>query len=218
MPTRSQCPRRWRCDRLQRLRAFKAMVLAGSDGLTPGMIAAQLGCTPSALSFHLKELTHAGLVSSEQRGRNWVYRANFEQVRDLLAHLSEHCCAGDECALTPASACPPRRPAAYWPRRCSTTSAAAGSRASPLAAARAPTSSRIRWAWRPCGRRALAPTACAARAGTRLPARPARSGRASPPRRIGATPTLRQSAATRRSSAKPSASRCWRCTGVWSFW
>jgi len=96
----------------QRLRAFKALVLAGSDGLTPGVIAAQLGCAPSALSFHLKELTHAGLVSSEQRGRNWVYRANFEQVRDLLAHLSEHCCAGDECALTPASACPPRRPAA----------------------------------------------------------------------------------------------------------
>ena len=63
----------------QRLRAFRALVVAGPDGLTPGAMAEALGIAPSALSFHLKELAHAGLVSSEPRGRNLIYRARFEQ-------------------------------------------------------------------------------------------------------------------------------------------
>ena len=84
----------------QRLRAFKALVVAGPDGLTPGTLAQQLDSAPSALSFHLKELAHSGLVDIEQRGRNLVYRANFAHMNGLLAYMTEHCCQGESCAVT----------------------------------------------------------------------------------------------------------------------
>ncbi len=89
----------------QRLRAFRALVVAGPDGLTPGAMAEALGTAPSALSFHLKELAHAGLVSSEPRGRNLIYRARFERMDALLAYLTEHCCQGEACAVVPATSC-----------------------------------------------------------------------------------------------------------------
>ena len=81
----------------QRLRAFRALVVAGPDGLTPGVMAAQLAVAPSALSFHLKELLHSGLVSSEPRGRHLIYRASIERMNALLAYLTEHCCEGQAC-------------------------------------------------------------------------------------------------------------------------
>jgi ArsR family transcriptional regulator, arsenate/arsenite/antimonite-responsive transcriptional repressor len=81
----------------QRLRSFRALVVAGSDGLTPSALAALLDIAPSALSFHLKELSYSGLVSAEQRGRNLIYRANYAQMNTLLAYLTEHCCAGQAC-------------------------------------------------------------------------------------------------------------------------
>ena len=87
---------------VQRLRAFRALVVAGAEGLTPGAMAEQLGVAPSALSFHLKELAHAGMVSSEPRGRNLIYRANFDQMNALLGYLTEHCCQGEACAVTDA--------------------------------------------------------------------------------------------------------------------
>lgn len=83
----------------QRLRAFRALVVAGTQGMTPGVMAEQLGVAPSALSFHLKELAYSGLVSSEPRGRHLIYRANFSQMNDLLGYLSEHCCQGQACAV-----------------------------------------------------------------------------------------------------------------------
>ncbi len=86
----------------QRLRAFRALVVAGPDGLTPGVIADQLSMTPSALSFHLKELSHAGLVRSEARGRNLIYRAEFSRMNALLGYLTEQCCQGESCAAVPA--------------------------------------------------------------------------------------------------------------------
>ncbi len=86
---------------VQRLRAFRALVVAGLDGLTPGALAETLGMSPSALSFHLKELAHAGLVSSEPSGRYLVYRANFEQMNALLGYLTEHCCQGAACEASP---------------------------------------------------------------------------------------------------------------------
>jgi DNA-binding transcriptional ArsR family regulator len=89
----------------QRLRAFRALVAAGSVGLTPGSMAEQLGIAPSALSFHLKELAYSGLVSSEPRGRNLIYRARFDQMSALLAYLTEHCCQGESCAVERAGAC-----------------------------------------------------------------------------------------------------------------
>jgi DNA-binding transcriptional ArsR family regulator len=83
----------------QRLRAFRALVAAGPQGLTPGSMAEQLGIAPSALSFHLKELTHAGLTSIEPRGRNLIYRASFDHMSALLAYLTEHCCQGEVCGV-----------------------------------------------------------------------------------------------------------------------
>lgn len=87
----------------QRLRAFRALVVAGPEGLTPGAIAEQLEIAPSALSFHLKELAHAGLVSSEPSGRYLIYRANFTQMDALLGYLTEHCCQGASCEAIPSS-------------------------------------------------------------------------------------------------------------------
>ncbi len=86
-----------------RLQAFRALVAAGPQGLTPGAMAAQLGASNSALSFHLKELTHSGLITSEPRGRNLIYRANFGQMNALLGYLTEHCCQGAACQVTEAS-------------------------------------------------------------------------------------------------------------------
>ena len=89
----------------QRLRTFRALVVAGPDGLTPGAIAELLEVAPSALSFHLKELAHSGLVGSEPRGRNLIYRANFEQMNALLGYLTEYCCQGETCAVADAASC-----------------------------------------------------------------------------------------------------------------
>ncbi len=83
-----------------RLRTFKALVAAGPDGLTPGAIAEQLGASNSALSFHLKELTHSGLINCEPRGRNLIYRADFAHMNALLGYLSEHCCQGEACEVS----------------------------------------------------------------------------------------------------------------------
>jgi DNA-binding transcriptional ArsR family regulator len=81
----------------QRLRAFRALVAAGPGGLTPGLLAQQLGLAPSALSFHLKELAGAGLVTCEARGRHLVYRAHYGRMNQLLAYLTQHCCQASDC-------------------------------------------------------------------------------------------------------------------------
>ena len=90
---------------VQRLRAFRSVVAAGLEGLTPGTMAEQLGVAPSRLSFHLKELAHAGLVNAQPRGRNLIYRANFDRMYELLAYLTEHCCQGEPCEVTPPAGC-----------------------------------------------------------------------------------------------------------------
>ncbi|MDR6524370.1 DNA-binding transcriptional ArsR family regulator [Variovorax paradoxus] len=60
---------------------------------------------PTTLSFHLKELTHAGLVSQERDGRNLIYRAVFEQMNALLGYLTENCCQGEACLPASVTAC-----------------------------------------------------------------------------------------------------------------
>ena len=89
-----------------RLRVFRALVVAGPAGLTPGDLAAQLEVAPNTLSFHLKELVHAGLVSQERQGRNLVYRASFGAMVELLAYLTENCCEGAECLPEKSTSCP----------------------------------------------------------------------------------------------------------------
>lgn len=88
-----------------RLRVFRALVVAGPPGLTPGVLAAQLGLPPATLSFHLKELQAAGLCESTRDGRNLIYRARYGQVDALIAYLTEHCCEGAACAVAPAGGC-----------------------------------------------------------------------------------------------------------------
>ena len=88
----------------QRLRAFRALVVAGAEGLTPSALAALLQIAPSALSFHLKALNHAGLVSVQASGRNLIYRAEFARMNDLLTYLTQDCCQGQSCAVVPETA------------------------------------------------------------------------------------------------------------------
>jgi len=80
-----------------RLKVFRLLVVAGQEGLTPGALAEALELPAATLSFHLKELANAGLVSQERLGRNLVYRAAFEQMNALLAYLTENCCQGEAC-------------------------------------------------------------------------------------------------------------------------
>jgi len=82
-----------------RLRVFRALVVAGPDGLTPGVIVEQLELPGNTLSFHLKELTHAGLVTQTRDGRHLIYRAAFERMNALLGYLTANCCQGAPCAV-----------------------------------------------------------------------------------------------------------------------
>ena len=82
-----------------RLRIFRALVGAGPVGMTPGALSATLDVPASTLSFHLKELMHAGLVSQEREGRHLIYRPSVEQMNALLEYLSDHCCQGAGCAV-----------------------------------------------------------------------------------------------------------------------
>lgn len=77
-----------------RLRIFRALVGAGPQGLTPGALSATLDVPASTLSFHLKELLYAGLVSQERDGRNLIYRPSLDQMNALLTYLTAHCCQG----------------------------------------------------------------------------------------------------------------------------
>jgi ArsR family transcriptional regulator, arsenate/arsenite/antimonite-responsive transcriptional repressor len=77
-----------------RLRIFRALIGAGPQGLTPGALSATLDVPGTTLSFHLKELIYAGLVSQERDGRNLIYRPEFERMNSLLAYLTAHCCQG----------------------------------------------------------------------------------------------------------------------------
>lgn len=88
-----------------RLRIFRSLVVAGKDGLTPGDLGEKLGIAPTSLSFHLKELTHSGLVSQERQGRNLIYRASFDAMNELLAYLTENCCQGEVCLAPEATSC-----------------------------------------------------------------------------------------------------------------
>lgn len=82
-----------------RLQVFRALVVRGSTGLTPGTMSEALNIPANTLSFHLKELTHAGLVTQERASRNIIYRAAYGRMNALLGYLSENCCRGAECGV-----------------------------------------------------------------------------------------------------------------------
>ena len=88
-----------------RLRVFRTLVVAGPMGLTPGALSEELGVAATTLSFHLKELTNAGLVSQQRDGRNLIYRAAYAQMNAVLAYLTAHCCQGVDCLVTAPRGC-----------------------------------------------------------------------------------------------------------------
>ena len=77
-----------------RLLIFRLLVQVGPEGVAAGRIGEELDVPPATLSFHLKELNHAGLVSSRQEGRFIYYAADFEQMAALMTFLTRNCCQG----------------------------------------------------------------------------------------------------------------------------
>jgi ArsR family transcriptional regulator, arsenate/arsenite/antimonite-responsive transcriptional repressor len=82
-----------------RLQVFRALVVVGDAGLTPGAIQEGLGVAPATLSFHLKELVNAGLVTQGRASRNLIYRAHYAQMNSLLGYLTDNCCQGAGCGV-----------------------------------------------------------------------------------------------------------------------
>ncbi|MEI7464432.1 MAG: metalloregulator ArsR/SmtB family transcription factor [Burkholderiales bacterium] len=88
-----------------RLRAFRALVVAGPKGMTPGALAEALDVPASTLSFHLKELMRAGLTTQQRDGRSLIYRTAFDRMNGLMGYLTANCCAGEWCIEAIAPAC-----------------------------------------------------------------------------------------------------------------
>jgi len=76
-----------------RLSIFRLLVRRGPDGFTPSALGEKLGVPAPTLSFHLKELQRAGLVTARREGRFLHYSANFPQVQALVGYLTEQCCS-----------------------------------------------------------------------------------------------------------------------------
>lgn len=82
-----------------RLAVFRLLVEAGPDGLPAGVVAQMLNMAPSALTFHLKKLTHAGLLTPRPDGRSIHYSANYAAMNELIGYLTENCCRGATCEI-----------------------------------------------------------------------------------------------------------------------
>lgn len=97
-----------------RLELFRLLVQRGPDGLSAGIIAERLGIPPSSLTFHLQQLTHAGLITQRRLSRQLFYATDFAAMNAVMAYLTENCCAGEVCA----PACQPAKiGAARQPKR-----------------------------------------------------------------------------------------------------
>ena len=88
-----------------RLQIFRSLVVTGPDGLTPALLADSLGIPANTLSFHLKELMNADLISQERSGRNLIYRAQYDRMNAVLAYLTQNCCQGKVCEVSPDDIC-----------------------------------------------------------------------------------------------------------------
>lgn len=88
-----------------RLDLFRLLVQAGPEGMAAGAIAETLGVPNSSLSFHLAQLSRAGLITQERRHRSLIYRADYSAMNALVGYLLENCCGGAGCA--PEAACGP---------------------------------------------------------------------------------------------------------------
>jgi ArsR family transcriptional regulator len=81
-----------------RLELFRLLVRRGPAGLPAGEIAQRLGIPATTLSFHLSQLTRAGLLTARRDGRSIVYAADYGRMRALMAYLTENCCEEGGCA------------------------------------------------------------------------------------------------------------------------
>jgi ArsR family transcriptional regulator len=90
-----------------RLAVFRLLVTIGTAGMAATKIAEQLETVPSSLSFHLKELTHAGLIVPRHEGRFVIYAANFETMNAVVGFLTDNCCGGNVCSPLLTSECAP---------------------------------------------------------------------------------------------------------------
>jgi ArsR family transcriptional regulator len=88
-----------------RLEIFRALVVHGPAGLTPATLAHALCMPANTLSFHLKALLHADLISQERSGRHLIYRAQFDRMNAVLTYLSQNCCQGAACEVSPPAVC-----------------------------------------------------------------------------------------------------------------
>ena len=93
-----------------RLAIFRLLVQTGPTGLAAGEIAAALKLAPTTLSFHVKELSRAGLVGARQDGRYIYYSAAFDRMNELVAFLTDNCCAADGVSCLPSKSCAPSTP------------------------------------------------------------------------------------------------------------
>lgn len=84
-----------------RLAAYRALVAAGPAGMSAGELARKLSVAPPTLSFHLRDLADARLVSATRHGRSIRYVADFEAMNALMGYLTDHCCGGDPASCAP---------------------------------------------------------------------------------------------------------------------
>ena len=89
-----------------RLALFRLLVQAGERGMAAGAIADALGIPNSSLSFHLAQLTRAGLIRQERQSRSLIYSADYAAMNDLVGYLMENCCGGAECSTSVCAAEP----------------------------------------------------------------------------------------------------------------
>ncbi len=80
-----------------RLAAFRMLVQAGAGGMAAGAIAERLGVPASSMSFHLAQLTNAGLIVQRRQSRSLIYTADYAAMNALMGYLTENCCAGSDC-------------------------------------------------------------------------------------------------------------------------
>jgi ArsR family transcriptional regulator len=80
-----------------RLKAFRLLVEAGPEGMPAGVIADALGVPAPTLSFHLAQLSHAGLIHQRRNSRQLIYSVNIAEMNGLVAYLTENCCGGAGC-------------------------------------------------------------------------------------------------------------------------
>jgi ArsR family transcriptional regulator, arsenate/arsenite/antimonite-responsive transcriptional repressor len=82
-----------------RLALFRLLVQAGPDGMAAGAIAAALGVPNSSLSFHLAQLSRAGLIRQRRQHRSLIYSADYDAMDALVGYLMDNCCAGADCGV-----------------------------------------------------------------------------------------------------------------------